>query len=120
MPSENEIADFLRLQYRLWNEQRRDELTAAFKAIVPNKLIIEYVGSDPVDGWQALDAMWDQYGGKMRTDIVELIVNGNEAAVHIRNVPLPEQAGASIPSIETYRFDEGSLHVRYFHRASAT
>lgn len=120
MLSEDQIADFLRLQYQLWNEQKREELNAAFKAVAPNRLVIEYIGSPPLDGWRALDEMWELYGGKVRTDVAHLVVNGNEAAVYVRNVRLLEKDAHSVGSIETYRFQDGDLFIRYYHATSST
>jgi hypothetical protein len=59
--------------------------------------------------------MWDTYAGRVRTDIVELLVNGAEGAVFARNVRVA--SGIANPSIETYRFEPAALYIRYFHRA---
>lgn len=112
-PTSEEIAKFVREQYLLWNDQKREELMAYFRRMAPNGFIIEYVGKPPQEGEQAMDEMFAQYGGKVRTDLLQLLVNGNEAASYVDNRFLEKDVG--MPSIETYKFEDGKLHVRYFH-----
>jgi hypothetical protein len=44
----------------IWNAADREGVLAAFRSLGPGGLTIEYVGSDPIDGQAAIDAMWDQ------------------------------------------------------------
>jgi hypothetical protein len=115
-PDAQAIEDFLRQQYGLWNEGKMEELKAVFRDIAPGELSIQYVGQDPQDGWQALDEMWELYGGKCTIDIVEILVNGNEAATYVLNNLSTDNGVQAEPSIETYRFEQGNLWIRYFHR----
>lgn len=118
-PSAEAIEAFLRAQYRLWSEGKYPEMLAEFRQIAPNGLTIEYVGSDPVDGWAALDDMWQQYGNTCPTELVTLLVNGHEAAAYVHNHMQTDDGVKTLPSLETYRFDNGTLHVRYFHQNPA-
>ena len=54
--------------------------------------------------------MWDAYAGRVRSEVVEVLVNGNEGACFLRN--LRTESGVANPSIEIYRFEEGRLHIR--------
>jgi hypothetical protein len=113
-PSPAEIEKFLREQYQLWNDRDRDGIFACFRKIAPNGFTVEYVGGSFQDGERAMNEMFEVYGGKVRTDVLQLLVNGNEAATYIDNVELKPN-GRHIPSLETYLFKDGKLHVRYFH-----
>ncbi|HEY2659763.1 MAG TPA: hypothetical protein VGI79_08575 [Caulobacteraceae bacterium] len=113
-PSEAEIHAFLQQQVRFWNEGRRQDMTDLYRTYAYEDLTIEYVGQPIGDGWKTYDHMWDAYGGKVKVELVEVLVNGSEAAYFARNVRLV--GGAANPSIETYRFEPGRLHIRYFHR----
>lgn len=106
----------IRSIYRLWNSADREGVLAAFRSLGPGGFTIEYVGSDPIDGKMAIDDMWDQYAGICTTDIVELLVNGNEAAALIHNNLKSDDDIVTLPSIETYRVQDGVLEVRYFHK----
>lgn len=58
---------------------------------------------------------WNRCGAAAGEDPVEpltKIINGNEAACHIRNVI--KGTDRAIVTIELYRFEEGRLFVRYF------
>jgi hypothetical protein len=116
IPSQDEIQDFVTQQIALWNAGKREEMTALYRKYAGSGLVIEYVGEPLGDGWKTYDHMWDNYGGKVRGDVVQALVNGNEAAVHISNVRIA--SGLSNPSIEIYRFDDDRLHIRYFHRTA--
>lgn len=113
----NEIENFLRSQYRLWNELKFDEMLDLFRSVVPGKLTIEYVGLPPQDGWKALEEMCAAYGGKTQAEVQELLINGNEAAVHVLNYRDASSGIPPSPSIEFYRFEKGDLEIRYFYRA---
>lgn len=117
IPKNDEIRDFLARQIEYWNGGHREQMTALYRQYALDELVIEYVGHPVGDGWAAYEHMWDTYAGQVRTEVVQVLVNGNEAACHYRNVRVA--SGTANPSIETYRFDEGRLHIRYFHRAAA-
>lgn len=114
-PDSKTIETFLRAQYELWSQEKFGELLEEFRKIAPNGLTIEYVGQPPRDGWQELQDMWQQFGGKCPTELVEVLVNGSEAAAYIHNHMQTDDGVHTIPSIETYHFGDGKLHVRYFH-----
>src|SRR3546814_865161 len=107
----------VRANYRRGNEEKRAELTALFEKLGPNGYSIEHVGSPVQDGAKAMNEMWDQYGGVCTTELVELIVNGNEAAAFVQNHMKTDDGIVTIPSLETYKVENGKLHIRYFHRS---
>jgi len=116
-PDPSAISAFLLEQYALWNASKPAELVALFRNMAPNGMTIEYVGT-PVkeDGWKALNDIWDQHGGHVTIEVVQILVNGNEAAVHALNHHRSEGGRVTArPSIEIYRFAEGTLQIRYFY-----
>ena len=90
-------------------------MLAEFRKVAPNGLTIQYVGSEPMEGWKALDDMWTQYGNKCPTELVTVLINGNEAATYVLNHMQTDEGVQTAPSIETYTFTDGTLHIRYFH-----
>ena len=112
-PSEAEIRAFITGQVAFWNAGERDSMTALYERHAPSGLVIEYVGQPLGDGWATYNHMWDTYAGQVVVEVLEILVNGNEAACSIRNVRTA--TGLYNPSIETYRFEDGMLHIRYFH-----
>lgn len=106
----------IRTIYERWNEGDIDGVHAAFKALGPRGYTIEYVGETPLDGTAAVDDMWNSYGGTCTVDIVHLLVNGAEAAALVHNNVKAPDGVTTLPSIETYRVDDGRLFVRYFHQ----
>lgn len=109
-----QIEYFVRKQVELWNALDRPGMTALYRDHAPNGLTIEYVGSPVGEGWKTFDDMWDNYGtGDIRTDIMEVMINGSEAACYFHNVRIA--SGSYNPSIEIYKFERGNLHIRYFH-----
>jgi hypothetical protein len=106
------IEQFLHAQTKAWNDGDKDAFFSAYRAVAPSGLQIEYVGRPASDGWPILEAMWAQQSAKIQIEVVATIVNGNEAACHNRNWVRGTQNW--IESIEVYRFDSGSLQVRYF------
>ena len=68
--------------------------------------------AEQADGWLVIEEMYDKHNHQFRLEVVNTIINGNEAAVHHRNCIVG--TNQVIESIETYRFGPGSLHVRYF------
>jgi hypothetical protein len=115
IPDADEIHRFVASQLEFWNAGQRTEMTDLYRRYAPDGLTIEYVGQPVGDGWPLYEHMWDNYGGSVRTEIIEILVKGNEAACHFLNVR--RDSGIGNPSIEIYRFEEGRLHIRYFHRS---
>jgi hypothetical protein len=114
------ISAFLRKQYALWNDGKRAELFALFRELAPKGLTIEFVGTPVQDGWKALDAIWNEHSGHVTIEVVQILVNGNEAAVHALNHHLEKDGRINTrASIEIYRFADGTLQVRYFYPLSA-
>lgn len=108
-----QIQRFMSGQVRCWNHHDKAGLLALYREMAPAELNIEYVGRDQqADGWLVIEEMFDKHNHQFRLEVVNTIINGNEAAVHHRNCIV----GSSqvIESIETYRFGTGTLHVRYF------
>jgi hypothetical protein len=119
-PDAGAMAGFLRKQYDLWNEGKRVELIELFRKMAPKGFTIEYVGTPVQDGWKAMDAIWDEHGGHVKIEVLEILVNGNEAAVHALNHHLEKDGHIDTRgSIEIYRFTGGTLHARYFYPTSA-
>ena len=112
-PSADEIRAFLTQQLTYWNAGQRQEMTDLYRRYARDQLTIEFVGQPIGDGWAAYNKMWDDYGGKVRTDVVQILVNGHEGACHFSNVR--KATGVANQSIEIYNFGEGRLHIRYFH-----
>ena len=111
--SKQDIEHFITTQYQLWSENRVDEMMALFRTIAPNGFTIQYIGSPEIEGEKAMVEMIAAYAGKIRTELVRLLINGNEAAAVIDNIR--NDTGEVSPSIETYRFESGRMHARYYH-----
>jgi hypothetical protein len=114
--SPEQIRSFLRRQVELWNDNQTEEMLALYHQIVPGKLLIEYIGIPPMEGWAALDDMCKRWAGKVRIDCIEVMVTGNEAACYHHNTTVGDGTPPR-PSIELYRFDGDDLQIRYFHAA---
>ena len=112
MMDKDVIEAFLHEQTEHWNAGDKPAFLAAYRRMAPLALSIEYVGRPPQDGWPVLEQMWEQQQAKIRVEPVHKIVNGNEAACHIRNVIIG--TARAIETIELFRFEEGRLFVRYF------
>jgi hypothetical protein len=109
---------FLRKQYALWNEGKRTELFALFRAMAPNAFTVEYVGHPVQDGWKALEEIWDEHAGSTRIEVLEILANGHEVAVYAHNHHLRGDGHLHTrPSIELYEFGAGTLRARYFYPA---
>ena len=107
----------IRSIYDCWNDGNKDGVIAAFRDLGPAGFTVEYVGEAPLDGMAAVEDMWENYAGTCTTDVVELLVNGNEAAALIQNNVNSDAGVTSLPSIETYHLKGNKLVVRYFHQA---
>jgi hypothetical protein len=112
MIDEKFIETFLCEQTVHWNSGDKEAFLAAYRRVAPVALSIEYVGCPAQDGWPVLEQMWEQQRAKIRVEPAQKIVNGNEAACHIRNVIIGTEK--AIETIELFRFEEGRLFVRYF------
>ncbi|MDB5869246.1 MAG: hypothetical protein JWP96_1578 [Polaromonas sp.] len=115
--SSDEIRSFLHRQVELWNAGRKDEMFACYHQMVPGNLSIEYVGLPVLEGWAALEDMWQRFAGKVHIGVKEVMVTGSEAACYHHN----QTIGADTPprpSIELYKFDGDDVQIRYFHAAA--
>jgi hypothetical protein len=112
-----QMEDIIRSIYTYWNSGDRDGVLNAFQSLGTSGFTIEYVGNAPLDGTDAVNDMWDQYAGTCTTDVVELLINGNEAAALIHNNLKTDAGVVTLPSIETYKVTDGVLEVRYFHKS---
>ena len=118
-PTPAAIATFLRQQYAFWNQGKWPELLALFREMAPQDFTIEYVGTPVQDGWKAMDDIWREHGAHTRIEVIELLVNGQEAAVYALNHHKQADGSTDIrPSLETYRFANGTLQARYFYRVT--
>ena len=114
------ISAFLLEQYALWNQGKRAELIGLFRRLAPRGMTVEFVGTPVQDGWKAMDAIWDQHGGRVTIEVVQILVNGDEAAVYALNHHVEKDGRVNTrPSIENYRFAEGTLQIRYFYPTGA-
>lgn len=114
IPTEKEIHAFLHDHIRFWNAGDREGFEGLYRRYGANGLSIEYVGHPIGDGWEAFNQLWDGYNGKFRVDIEQVLVNGSEGACHYGNVML--DSGVCSPSLEIYKFGDGTLSIRYFHK----
>jgi uncharacterized transporter YbjL len=112
----NAMEDTIKSIYSSWNAGDLSGVLTAFAALGPKGYTIEYVGEAPLEGVAAVQDMWNNYAGTCTTDIVQLIVNGNEAAALIHNNVKTDDGVMTLPSIETYHVNDGVLAVRYFHQ----
>ena len=114
-----EMKPHIRAIYSEWNANNLGGVLAAFEALGPGGFTVEYVGSEPIEGKAAVQEMWETYGPSCTTELVHLLVNGNEAAALVHNIIAGETGQTVLPSIETYHADGDILRVRYFHRDPA-
>ena len=111
-----DLEQAIRDNYRLWNEGKRDELDQLFRSLGPDGFTIEYVGSPAIDGPAAMADMWNEYGGKCTTELLDVIVNGTEGAAYVANHLQTDNGIVRLTSLETYKVTGGRLAIRYFHR----
>jgi hypothetical protein len=109
----SELEAFVHAQAECWNRGDREGFFAQYRRVASEGLVIEYVGKPPIiDAWAVLDSMWAQQSARIDVQVVVGIASGNEVACHNRN-RLRDDSGA-IETIELYRLEAGTLHVRYF------
>lgn len=113
-PDGDGIRSFILQRVEQWNAGDKNAFTELYRSFAPNGLRIEYVGEPVREGWATLEDMWDTYNSLVEVELGEVLVNGNEGACYIRNILVED--GMVTPSIEIYRFENGVLHVRCFHR----
>jgi hypothetical protein len=112
------IDRFMLGQVACWNAHDKPGLMALYREMAAVGLDIGYAGrSTDKDGWFVIEEMYDKHNVQFRLEVVETIVNGDEAAVHHRNCIVGTDA--VIQSIETYRFEPGRLSVVYFLKPPA-
>ncbi len=106
------VERFLHGQVACWNAGDKEGFLAHYRAMAPRGLTIEYVGQPARDGWPVLEAMWEAQASRIAIEVQATVISGDEAACHHRNRVIG--TGAAIPTIELYRFGDGTLSVRYF------
>ncbi len=114
--AEQALRDFVFRQIELWNAKRKAEFLELYRHIAPAGLTLEYVAKQTLTGdaaWAGLAHMWDTHNAKVKLQLFECIVNGNDAACYFRNLWSDEQSLSK--GIELYSLHEGSLHARFFH-----
>src|SRR5690606_7966607 len=99
-------------QLEAWNARDKVAFFGCYRDIAPQGLVIDYVGQPQRDPWEILETMWTQQNDKIEVLVKKKIVNGTEAACFHLNKFRDAEGG--IDTIETYAFDNGRLHVRYF------
>jgi len=110
------IRSFLHDQVEHWNAGRKQQMFDLYHQMVPGRMTIEYVGIPPLEGWAALEDMWQRFAGKVHIDVQQVMVTGNEAACYHHNTTI-DAGTPPRPSIELYRFEGDDLQIRYFHQA---
>ena len=116
--SKEAIERFMHGQVACWNAHDKAGLMALYREMAAEHLVIGYAGrSTDKDGWFIIEEMYDKHNAQFRLEVVETIINGNEAAVQHRNCIVG--SNAVIESIETYRFEPGRLSVVYFLKPPA-
>lgn len=116
IPSADRIDAFLRHQMDLFNAGDHDAFLAAFREIAPGGFNVEDpVGSPVRTGWQVLEDLCERYAG-WRLELQDIKVNGNHAAIYVKNTGIYEGKPLVAFSIETYEFrTDGSMLVKYYH-----
>jgi hypothetical protein len=107
------IDHFMQGQVVCWNGHDKAGFMALYRDMAPVMLDIQYAGRERQhDGWLVIEEMWDKHNHQFRLEVVTSIQNGQEVAVRHRNCIIG--TALVIESIETYRFDAGSLSICYF------
>ncbi|HLS98378.1 MAG: hypothetical protein WDA10_06885 [Porticoccaceae bacterium] len=113
-PDNNAIRAFIDEKIQLWNSGKRPELAALYRAFAPNAMTFEYVGGPVLDGYVALEDMWERFGNEIEMEVVDTLINGDEVACYIKN-HRRSQPGFFTTTIEVYQIGDGTLHERYFY-----
>jgi hypothetical protein len=112
------LEHFMHTQVACWNQGDKDGFFAAYAAVAPAGIHIEYVGGPTGAGQPILEGMWAQQQPKIDIEEVLLVVIGSEAVAHNRNKV--KGTAMAIETIEHYRLTPaGELQVRYFIRQPA-
>lgn len=111
MMDSTRIAQFLASQIAHWNAGDKEGLFADYRAVASKGLRIDYVGRGESDGWPILEKMWERQPTIRAVPLVK-IINGNEAACHVRNEFIGTDR--AVHTIELFRFEEDVLFIRYF------
>lgn len=114
--AEQVLRNFVFQQVELWNAGRKADFLALYRHVAPAGLTLEYVAKQTLSGnaaWAGLEHMWETYSAKVKLQLFECIVNGNDAACCFRNLWTGEQTISS--GIELYTLHESALHARFFH-----
>ena len=113
-PDNNAIRAFIDEKIQLWNSGKRPELAALYRAFAPNAMTFEYVGGPVLDGYVALEDMWERFGNEVEIEVVATLIKGDEVACYIKN-HRRSQPGFFTTTIEVYQIGDGTLHERYFY-----
>ncbi len=113
VPTQDEIAQFTRVQYEYWNEGKWPELLDAYAKIAPNGFTIQYHGKDPMEGRLALETMIKRLGTRVRTIVEKVLVNEGESIAVVSNEIVDTDVAST--SVERYLFADGRLECSYFH-----
>jgi hypothetical protein len=65
-----------------------------------------------------MEEMWRQCGGLCSTEALQVIANGLEGAAYVANHLRADGGVTILPSIETYKIEDGRLTVRYYDRTA--
>ncbi len=118
MTSSSAVEAFMHKQVSCWNIGDREGFFKAYQDIAPAGLHIEYVGGVSGDGIAILQGMWAQQQAAIEIEEVALIVIGDEAVAHNRNIV--KGSDMVIETIEHYHFSsDGRVSVRYFIKKPA-
>lgn len=110
------LRDFLYRQLACWNNGDREGFMALYRQTAHQGLTLDYVGKASMSGeaaWAGLAQMWDGYAHQVRLQLVECLVNGDEAACYFRNLWTAQQTQST--GIETYMLRDGVLLARFYH-----
>lgn len=113
----DELEQFLRRWYELWNDQDKDGWLAHWRAMSPGEPTLEDPVGTPVKrGWDLASELWDRTGPQHPVvHIEQLILGGAEAVVVARNEGTFRGESLLIPSVDVWRVEPGgSSAVRSF------
>ncbi len=114
--AQTKIGTFLARQGELWNSGDRERFVAVYREIAPAGFGMEFPVGTPVQrGWDALDALWDNYQAAIKVSypIVAVADNGEAAVLERIEAQVGGQA-VTRHSIHSYVFADDAMLVRYF------